>query len=96
MDLLIELHVKDFKAFESYERKASEVMAEYGGLIIGGYELERNEDDSGIEFHVVSFPSESDFEAYKQDQVMASLANLREQAISKTIVKPILQSKLYV
>lgn len=96
MDLLIELHVKNFEVFESYERKASEVMAEYGGSIIGGYELERNADNSGIEVHVVSFASEKHFEAYKQDQVMASLANLREEAISKTIIKPILKTKLYV
>ena len=73
--------------FGVYERQAAAVMAAHGGRI------ERTvvvavEDQPGLvrEIHVVTFPSERAFRAYRDDPRLGELAHLREGAVVGTEV----------
>ena len=74
--------VDKFRAFESH---AAKVMKKHGGRIErtvvvvadGSPELIR-------EIHVVTFPSEAAFTAYRKDEQLAELAHLRDQSVVHT------------
>jgi uncharacterized protein (DUF1330 family) len=73
--------------FEAYERKAARIMRKYGGSIekvvrVGQEGLSENP----FEIHVVSFPDQEKFAAYRADGEVASLAADREAVILKTVV----------
>ena len=72
-------------AFDHFERQAAGIMARYGGQV----EREIRLADDGLmdtfrDIHIVSFPDEASFEAYRQDAELASLRPLREQAVVST------------
>ena len=94
--LIVTLTVADFEAFESFERCAAAIMADYDGQIFQAYETVRLGDGSGQEVHIVEFPSEDQFIAYKNDSRLSELSELRRRAITNTDVKPILKSKTYL
>ena len=71
--------------FRTFERRAAAVMAVHGGRI------ERTVVVSGDgaadlfkEIHVVPFPSEKAFAAYRNDEQLRELARLRAEAIVHT------------
>jgi uncharacterized protein (DUF1330 family) len=74
--------VDKFRAFESH---AAKVMKKHGGRIErtvvvvadGSPELIR-------EIHVVTFPSEAAFTAYRKDEQLAELAHLRDESVVHT------------
>ena len=75
--------------FEAYERKAARIMQKYGGAI---EKVIRTEQESSpeipFEVHLVSFPGQEKFAAYRTDPELLSLAADRESAILKTVVIP--------
>lgn len=81
--VLAELQVRDFEAFERFESLAIKVMAKYGGVLISAFETQRQA-NTGVEIHLLSFPSREAFEQYKVDGELAALRKLREVAISAT------------
>ena len=95
INILVKLDVKDFDAFDRFEKQASLIMGKYDGRIISAFETERHSDGSGQEIHVLEFPSEEAFGEYRKDPVLADLAYLREQAISNTSVEVSLRIKEY-
>ena len=64
--------------FAAYERQAAAIMARQGGRI------ERAIRAGAQEIHIVSFPSEARFDAYRHDPDLPAIAALRESAISHT------------
>ena len=75
--------------FEAYERKASRIMRKYGGSIEKVIRTgQENSPDTPFEIHVVSFPDQERFAAYRADVELLSLATERELAILKTVVVP--------
>src|SRR5688500_11035668 len=74
--------IDKFRAFEAH---AAEVMKKHGGKLErtvvvfpdGSPELIR-------EIHVVTFPSENAFAAYRKDERLAKFAHLREQSVVQT------------
>jgi len=95
INILVKMDVKDFNAFDQFEKQASLIMGKYNGRIISAFETEHNSDGSGQEVHVLEFPSEEAFGEYRKDTALADLANLREQAISGTSVELSLCIKQY-
>ncbi len=71
--------------FRAYEKRAAAVMARHGGriertVVVGG--------DSATELfkeiHVVTFPTEEAFAAYRNDERFRELARLRAEAVIHT------------
>ena len=89
------LQVRDFPAFEAFERKASKIMADYNGKIVSAFETVRHADGAGEEVHVVEFQCEEDFTRYKSDPRFQTLADLRAKAISGVELKVALAEKSY-
>jgi uncharacterized protein (DUF1330 family) len=77
------LATDDVAAFESFERRAAEVMAPHGGRIAS---VVRCAGDPGepFEVHVVTFPSAAALRAYREDPRHAELRELRERVIART------------
>jgi antibiotic biosynthesis monooxygenase (ABM) superfamily enzyme len=73
--------------FEAYERKASRIMARYGGVIERAIRTSRASDDGSdepFEVHVVKFPSRDLYEAYRDDVERRSLSGERAGIITNT------------
>lgn len=73
--------------FETFERKASRIMARYGGAIecaIRTSKASSDERDEPFEVHVLKFPSRDLYEAYRDDAERRSLSGERDSIITKT------------
>lgn len=75
----------DVREFEEFERAAARIMAKHGGRIESVVRLP--ESGGPFEVHVVTFPDEPAFEAYRDDPRFRDLQALRERAISRTEVR---------
>ncbi len=95
LHVLVRLTVKDFAALAQFEQHAAQIMAGYGGQIIAAFETVHNSDGSGEEVHLLSFPDEAAFDAYRQEPALGALAALREQAIAHTEVSVSVGVKTY-
>ena len=84
--VLVTLDVKDFELFDAFESRAVQIMRDHGGNLVKAFETERNEEGSGQEVHLIEFPSETAFNAYRKDPKFEVLSDIREQAISATRV----------
>ena len=73
--------------FEAYERKASRIMARYGGVIKCAIRTSKALDDGPdepFEVHVLKFPSRDRYDAYLDDAERHSLSAERAGIITKT------------
>ena len=88
--LIVSLWLKggDVAAFESFERQASQIMATHGGRIERVIRLLRNDAKAQppFEVHVISFPDQESFDAYRNDGRARTLAQLRDEVIERTVV----------
>jgi uncharacterized protein (DUF1330 family) len=84
--VLLWLHADRGAEFEEFERAASEIMRRYGGRIQRRMVMTGSsaDDDQPDEIHVVTFPDELTFDAYRRDPGLVSLLGVRELAISRT------------
>lgn len=85
INILVEITVKDFILLEKFESQAIQIMTKYDGRLLSAFETER-EGNSGIEIHVLSFPSKELFKLYLTDKDLKALRDLRKHAISDTKV----------
>jgi uncharacterized protein (DUF1330 family) len=83
--VILTVRCEALDAFRAYERKAAAVMARYGGAI------ERTvvtaPDGAGLslkEIHLVTFPDEQAFSAYRRDAELGAVAHLRDAAVVHT------------
>lgn len=73
--------------FEAYERRAARIMRKYGGSIEKVIRTgQEDSPETPFEIHLVSFPGQETFAAYRADLELLSLAADRESAILKTEV----------
>ena len=75
--------------FEAYERKVSRIMARYGGVIERAIRTSQALDggsDEPFEVHVVRFPSQDLYDAYRDDAERRSLSDERAGIITNTDV----------
>ena len=73
--------------FEEFELKAEQIMHRYGGAIERRIRCGHSEDaGQPYEVHLVTFPDQKSLEAYREDPDLKALAQLRAQAIHRTMV----------
>lgn len=73
--------------FEAYERKVARIMARYGGVIECAIRPSRaSEPDAPYEIHVLKFPSQALYNAYRNDPERLSLSGERDSVITRTDV----------
>jgi antibiotic biosynthesis monooxygenase (ABM) superfamily enzyme len=74
--------------FEAYERKVSRIMARHGGVIERAIRMVRasddRSDDEPFEVHVLRFPSQDLYDAYRDDAERHSLSDERARIITNT------------
>jgi uncharacterized protein (DUF1330 family) len=70
--------------FEAYERQALAIASRHGGQLEQSIRSTSLAEGENVEVHVLTFPSEAMFAAYRADPVLVSLSALREAAISST------------
>ncbi len=80
------IHPGQEQQFTEFEMRAARIMRRFGGSI--DCVIRPYVSPHGVltphEIHVVSFPSMEQFEAYRADPELATLAPLRQAAIVKT------------
>lgn len=86
---------KRFDLLGQFEQQAVAIMGQYNGKVIAAFETAHHNDGTGEEIHILEFPAEDDFTAYRNDAVLAQLSALREQAISEAEVKVSMTLKSY-
>ena len=88
LTLLVQLWLKEdnVAGFEAFERKAATIMAKHGGTIERVIRLAGGDPTVPFEVHVVSFPDEQAFAAYRADPAALALAQERAAVIEKTVV----------
>ena len=92
---LVTLQVTNFDALQRFESEAALIMADHGARIVEAMEIENNPDGSGIEVHLLEFPDQQAFIAYRDDVRFAALRELRASAISATGIQTVLKDKTY-
>jgi uncharacterized protein (DUF1330 family) len=80
------IHPGQESAFRAFETAAARIMGRYGGRIERVIRPERAVPEGAMphEVHLVSFPGEAAFAAYRADPELAALAALRQAAIART------------
>ena|SRR5579871_5417334 len=77
----------DPTAFEAFESKAARIMARHGGRIEQAVRVQPTKgEEAPFEVHIVSFPSEAAYAAYRADPEILALADERDRVISRTRV----------
>jgi antibiotic biosynthesis monooxygenase (ABM) superfamily enzyme len=72
--------------FRDFERRAATIMRDHGGAIERTVVIPGAGADIFREVHIVTFPDDHAFEAYRSDPRLAAIAHLREQAVVSTEV----------
>jgi uncharacterized protein (DUF1330 family) len=80
------IHPGQETAFREFESAASRIMGRYGGRIERVIRPERVVPEGSVphEVHLVSFPGDDAFTAYRADAELVGLAALRQTAIART------------
>ncbi len=80
---VLEVRVEAIDLFHQFERHAATVMEKYGGRIEQAITIPPT-GETFREIHVVAFPDENAFQAYRQDPAVAEKSRWREQAVVST------------
>jgi uncharacterized protein (DUF1330 family) len=86
---LIWVREGQIEALHDYERQAAPIMERHGGSLISAVEptvLLGWDEPQPHEIHVVEFPSQGAFEAFRSDPDLEPLIELRSQAVRRAIV----------
>ncbi len=75
----------DVAEYEEFEREAASIMKAYDGRIERAFRVQAApESDEPFEVHLVSFPDEAAFAAYRGDARTLALTERRERLIART------------
>ena len=73
------------ETFREFERKAARIMVKYGGMIERTVVIPPKTPGEFLkEIHIVTFPDDAAFQAYRQDEETLTIAPLREASVIKT------------
>jgi hypothetical protein len=81
------VHPGQEAAFEAFEREAARIMARHGGRIDQAIRLDATAEEareSPFEIHIVSFPDEAAFDAYRTDSDVLALRERRDRIVART------------
>lgn len=82
---LLTVRKRALEAFRAFETHAAMVMSDYGGRIERTVVVNPEESpDEVIEIHLLSFPDEKAFAAYRRDSRLGQLDHLRKQSVLRT------------
>lgn len=84
---VLTVHRAELERFRTFERAAARIMAKHGGAIEHAYEL-AGDDATLRELHVVRFPDDAAFDAYRADRELADHAADRARAVFSTEIWP--------
>jgi len=94
--VLVILDVRNVEALRRFETAAMQVVADYSGRLVTAFESgSRSESSDSCEIHLLQFPAEEDFNAYRGDPRLDALSELREEAIRSTKLYPSRQFRNY-
>jgi hypothetical protein len=82
-------NIADFQAFEA---QAFEIMQQHGAMPPEVRNPTPTGPDTPFEIHLLEFPSEAAFDAYRNDTRLRALAGLRDSCIERTRIMPTEQS----
>jgi uncharacterized protein (DUF1330 family) len=75
----------EIEKFRSFESKAAAIMASHGGVIERTVVIPLPiSPELFKELHIVTFPSEQAFAAYRQDKALQEVAHLRAESVVET------------
>ena len=83
---LLRLHPGKSDEFDDFETRAARIMARHGGRIERRVRLRRVDSATPDEVHVVTFPDERAFEAYRADPDTRAAAALRATLVRETVI----------
>lgn len=88
MMMLVTLTVRrdELESFRLFEDEAARIMAKHGGALERSIVLPTPPDQPHREVHVVSFPSEAAYAAYRANPELAAFLAHREKSVLKTEV----------
>jgi uncharacterized protein (DUF1330 family) len=87
MTLVVTLTVRReaIEAFRRFERAAARIMAQHGGAIERAVVLRADANATLLrEIHIVTFPDDEAFEAYRSDPQLRDLVALRDACVVAT------------
>lgn len=89
LTVIVHLYATDkgIEALRSFERKVLPILHSHGGQLVTALSPSRafgNFDPLPDEVHILNFPSEQDFQDYRDDPLHLGLATERTQAIRHT------------
>lgn len=75
------------EAFRNFEMKALSIVRSHGGKLVTAFVPQKGQhEDVPDEIHLIEFPSQTAFEAYRNDAKTTALARERDSIISKTVI----------
>ena len=75
----------EIEKFRRFESEAAAIMASYGGAIERTVVIPLPmHPELFKELHIVTFPREEDFTAYRQDKALQQVAHLRTESVVET------------
>ena len=89
MTLVVILTVRSTAAaaFLAFETQAAAIMAGHGGAIERTIVMPSSDEPACFqEVHIVTFPDEAAFAAYRQDPALQAVAHLREESVIATVI----------
>ncbi|MEZ5444858.1 MAG: hypothetical protein R3F45_03605 [Gammaproteobacteria bacterium] len=80
------VHAEPVAQFDAYELKALSIARRHLGRLEQAIRVATNDPGAPFEIHVLSFPTESHFAAFRADAEMTALSGERDSAIYRTEV----------
>ncbi len=88
LTVLLYLHEGQAEQFHHYERRIKPILESYGGRFEKVIKPTHVLGDLSLpdEVHWLSFPSEADFQHYREDHNLTQMAHLRDASVRGTLV----------
>jgi len=74
------------ESLRSYEAQVLPIMRSHGGRLLSAFVPRRDDRNTPDEIHLLEFPSDESFAAYRADPGVQALAAQRARAIASTVV----------
>jgi hypothetical protein len=85
--VILTVRLNALESFRQFEQHAARVMARHGGAIERAVVIPPGDDEDLFrEIHIVTFPDEGAFAAYRADTGLADVMHLREESVVSTEV----------
>lgn len=74
---------RGLEGLREFESKAISILREHSGILVSASTSSPSISSGPDEVHVIQFPSNEDFDAYKRDVRLVELSGLRQEVIRK-------------